>query len=112
MSALAAVKQVDMPDEENRTLCACGCTEQVNPLYDRIRTLRAQRLSFVVIGEMLKIDPRYARMLHRHPPRFIKGHSAQATVWIARLFGHRFVSGGYTSNYCGRCGMPKGGWRR
>lgn len=36
--------------------------------------------------------------------------------WLGKIFGHKFHRAplldehSYSSNYCYRCGMPKGGW--
>lgn len=86
---------------DDPTLCACGCGGQVNPLYDQIRVLREQRLTFSVIGKELGINGKYAQLLHRKPPKFIQGHVGRTTKWIkikCRACGHEFS----TSDKSGR----------
>jgi len=88
-------------DIDHPTLCACGCGEQINPLYDQIRVLREQRMTFAVIGKELGIDKKYAQLLHRKPPKFVKGHVGKTIKWVkvkCRACGHEFS----TSDKSGR----------
>lgn len=70
---------------DNPTLCVCGCGETVNPLYDQIKVLREQRMTFSEIGKHLEIDGKYAQVLHRTPPKYKRGHVGKTTIWITKI---------------------------
>lgn len=70
-------------------LCACGCGEQVNPVYVQAKMLRDKGMMPAAIAREMCVSRGYIKTLLRKPPRYVRGHTGRVVHRTAKYLSCR-----------------------